>query len=326
MEDLVQVLKQLPVVADPNLLVGIETGDDAAVYRLNDQASLILSVDFFTPITDDPFEFGTISAANSFSDIYAMGGKPLLALNVVGFPADLDKGILGKILQGGYAKAADANCLIVGGHTVDDAEPKYGLSVVGLVEPGKHVTNAGAQPGDSVVLTKALGTGIITTGGKQGKSSTEVLQGAVETMAALNRDASEAMIEVGVNSCTDVTGYGLLGHLKSMTEASKVGAQINFGQVPVLPGTWDLLEQDIVPGGTRRNLQNVTGSVEWHPDLTEHHQLLLADAQTSGGLLISVPSAKLEQLLTKLKKAGVPVRSVIGEIVEGPCGRIQVSP
>ena len=301
-------------------------GDDAAVYRLNDHASLILTVDFFTPITDDPFEFGSISAANSLSDVYAMGGKPLLALNIVGFPADLAKEMLGKVLQGGSTKAAEAGCLIVGGHTVDDSEPKYGLSVVGLVEPGKHITNAGARPGDSMVLTKALGTGIITTGGKQGKTTAQVLQGAVESMAALNRGASEAMMKVGVNSCTDITGFGLLGHLKSMVEASKVGAQITFNQVPVLPGTWELLEQEIVPGGTRRNLQNVMESIDWHPDLTEQHRLLLADAQTSGGLLICVPSSKLELLLSELEKAGVPVRSVIGQIVEGPPGRIQVSP
>ena len=326
MEDLVQVLSQLPVITNPNLLVGIETGDDAAVYRLNDRTSIILSVDFFTPITDDPFEFGTIAAANSLSDVYAMGGKPVLALNIVGFPADLDKTILGKILQGGYAKAAEADCLIVGGHTVDDAEPKYGLSVVGLMEPGKQVTNAGAQPGDSLVLTKALGTGIITTGGKQGSSPALVLQGAVESMAALNRGAAEAMMKTGVNSCTDVTGFGLLGHLKSMAQASKVGAKIHFNQVPVLPGTWELLEQEIAPGGTRRNLQQVAESIDWHPDLTEQHRLLLADAQTSGGLLISVPGTKLEVLLSELAAAGVPVRSVIGEITEGPSGRIAVSP
>ena len=326
MEDLVQVLSQLPAVTDPSLLVGIETGDDAAVYRLNDHTSLILSVDFFTPITDDPFEFGTIAAANSFSDVYAMGGKPLLALNIVGFPADLDKDILVKILQGGYAKAAEADCLIVGGHTVDDAEPKYGLSVVGFMEPGKQVTNAAARPGDSLVLTKALGTGIITTGCKQGKSPVPVLQGAVESMTALNRDAAAAMMKVGVNSCTDVTGFGLLGHLKSMVQASKVGAEIDFSRVPVLPGAWDLLEQDVAPGGTRRNLQNVAKSIDWHPDLTEQHRLMLADAQTSGGLLISVPGAKLESLLAELAAAGVPVRSVIGQMTEGPAGRIAVSP
>ena len=326
MEDLVQVLSQLPPMGHPDLLVGIETGDDAAVYRLNDQVSLILTVDFFTPITDDPFEFGTIAAANSLSDVYAMGGKPLLAMNVVGFPADLAKEMLPKVLQGGYSKAAEAGCPIVGGHTVDDAEPKYGLSVVGIVEPGKHVSNAGARPGDSLVLTKALGTGIITTGCKQGKSPPQVLQGAVESMTTLNRGAAEAMMKVGVNSCTDITGFGLLGHLKSMVKGSKVAAKLNFSRVPVLPGTQELLEQDVVPGGTRRNLNNVESSISWHQDITQQQQLLLADAQTSGGLLISVLGAKLEQLLAELDSAGVPVRSVIGEIVEGPPGRILVSP
>ena len=326
MEDLVQVLSKLPAVTDDNLLVGIETSDDAAVYRLNDDTSLILTVDFFTPITDDPFEFGTIAAANALSDVYAMGGRPLLALNIVGFPADLDKEILGNILQGGYAKTAEAGCLIVGGHTVDDAEPKYGLSVIGLVEPGKHVTNAGARPGDSLILTKALGTGIITTGGKQGKSPAAALQGAVESMAALNRGAAEAMMKVGVNSCTDITGFGLLGHLKSMVEASTVGAKIHFSQVPVLPGTQELLDQEILPGGTRRNLKNVTESIDWHSDLNEQQRLLLCDAQTSGGLLISVPGAKVESLLAELAASGVPYRSVVGEITEGPAGRVTVSP
>ena len=307
-------------------MVGIETRDDAAVYRLNDHTALILTVDFFTPITDDPFEFGSISAANSLSDVYAMGGRPLLALNVVGFPADLAKDMLGEVLRGGYAKAAEAGCLIVGGQTVDDAEPKYGLSVVGIVEPELLVTNAGARPGDVLVLTKPLGTGIITTGCKQGKTPSDVLQGAVVTMATLNRAACDAMVKVGVNACTDITGFGLMGHLKSMVEGSKVTAQVQFGAVPVLPGTWELLEQGIVPGGTYRNRQSVADTVSWHPDLTEEQQLLLCDAQTSGGLLISVPEAKLKALLSKLEAGQVPIRAVIGEITDGPPGTIQVSP
>jgi selenide,water dikinase len=306
--------------------VGTESGDDAAVYRLNDHTSLILTVDFFTPITDDPFEFGSIAAANSLSDVYAMGGKPLLALNVVGFPADLAKEMLGEVLRGGYSKAAEADCLIVGGHTVDDQEPKYGLSVVGVVEPGRQVTNAGAQPGDRLVLTKPLGTGIITTGGKQGNVPGDVLKNAVEGMATLNRAACEAMIKVGVNACTDITGFGLLGHLRSMVRGSKVAAQVHFGQVPVLPGTWELLEQGIVPGGTYRNLQSVADSVQWDHKLTEQQQLLLCDAQTSGGLLISVPKDRLELLLSELAAEGVPVRSLVGQISEGPAGRIQVLP
>ena len=326
MEDLVQVLSHVPVLRHPDLLVGTESGDDAAVYRLNDHTSLILTVDFFTPITDDPFEFGSIAAANSLSDVYAMGGKPLLALNVVGFPADLAKEMLGEVLRGGYSKAAEADCLIVGGHTVDDQEPKYGLSVVGVVEPGRQVTNAGAQPGDRLVLTKPLGTGIITTGGKQGNVPGDVLKNAVEGMATLNRAACEAMIKVGVNACTDITGFGLLGHLRSMVRGSKVAAQVHFGQVPVLPGTWELLEQGIVPGGTYRNLQSVADSVQWDHKLTEQQQLLLCDAQTSGGLLISVPKDRLELLLSELAAEGVPVRSLVGQISEGPAGRIQVLP
>ena len=325
MEDLVQVLSQVPVLSHPDLLVGTETGDDAAVYRLNDHTSLILTVDFFAPITDDPFEFGSIAAANSFSDVYAMGGKPLLALNIVGFPAALAKDMLAEVLRGGYAKAAEAGCLIVGGQTVDDPEPKYGLSVVGLLEPGKQVTNAGAQPGDRLVLTKPLGTGIITTGCKRGNAPADVLKNAVDTMATLNRAACEAMMTVGVSACTDITGFGLMGHLRSLVRGSKVAAQVHFGQVPVLPGTWELLEQGVVPGGTYRNLQSVADSVQWHHDLTEQQRLLLCDAQTSGGLLISVPEGKLEYLLSELAAASVPVRSVVGEISEGPSGQIQVS-
>lgn len=326
MEDLVQVLSQLPVAQHPDLLVGNATGDDAAVYRINDQTALILTVDFFTPITDDPFEFGLIAAANSLSDVYAMGGKPLVAMNVVGFPAGIARDVLPDVLKGGYAKAAEAGCLIVGGHTVDDPEPKYGLSVVGVVEPGKQVTNAGARPGDSLVLTKPLGTGIIATACKQGKSSPETLKIAVETMATLNKAAAEAMVAVGVNACTDVTGFGLMGHLRSMVIASKVSAQVRFGQVPLLPGAWDLLQEGVAPGGTHRNLDAVRESVQWHPELTNEQKLMLCDAQTSGGLLISVPGERLDMMLSELEAAGVGTRSVIGEIIEGNPGQIKVSP
>jgi selenide, water dikinase len=315
----------VPVMTHPDLLVGTETGDDAAVYRLNDETALILTVDFFPPITDDPFEFGSIAAANSLSDIYAMGGRPLLALNVVGFPTALDKAILGEVLRGGYTKANEAGCLIVGGHTVDDPEPKYGLSVVGIVEPGKQVTNAGARPGDALVLTKPLGTGIITTAGKQGRVSPEVLQGAVTAMATLNRAAAEAMVKVGAHAATDITGFGLMGHLKSMVKGSRVGAQVQLGRVPVLPGTWELLDQGVAPGGTHRNRQSVADAVQWHPDLTEREQLLLCDAQTSGGLLISVASDKKEALLSELQASGVS-GAVVGEITEGPEGQIKAVP
>ena len=325
MEDLVQVLSKITMPTHHDLLVGTETGDDAAVSQLNEDTALILTVDFLTPITDDPTEFGSIAAANSLSDVYAMGGKPLLAMNVVGFPADLVQEMLADVLKGGYAKAAEADCLIVGGHTVDDPEPKYGLSVVGIVEPGKQITNAGAKPGDILVLTKPIGTGIITTGCKQGKSPPEVLRVAVETMATLNRAAAEAMVKVGVNACTDITGFGLMGHLRSMVRGSKVSADISFGKVPVLPGTWDLLQQGVVPGGTVRNLQSVADSAHWHEDLTENQRLLMCDAQTSGGLLISVPQEQLQSLLSELDAAGVATRSVVGKIAADHRGEIRVT-
>ncbi len=316
----------MPVMTHPNLLVGTETGDDAAVYRLNDQTALVMTVDFFPPITDDPFEYGAIAAANSFSDVYAMGGKPLLALNIVGFPLSLDKDILTEVLRGGYAKASEADCLIAGGHTVDDPEPKYGMSVVGIVEPGKQVSNAGARPGDVLVLTKPLGTGIITTAGKQGKVEPAVLQEAVRNMSTLNRAAAEAMMKVGVNSATDITGFGLMGHLKSMVRGSKVTAEVKLGGVPVLPGVWELLDQGIAPGGTHRNLQSVADTVNWSPDLAEREQLLLCDAQTSGGLLISVAGEKKDALIAELKAAGVEVSAEIGQIVGESSGQIKVTP
>ncbi len=319
-----QVLSKLPQVEHPDLLVGSSTGDDAAVYRLDDRLGLVLTVDFFTPITDDPYEFGSVAAANSLSDVYAMGGRPLVALNVVGFPAALAGEMLGDVLRGGYDKAAEANCLIVGGHTVDDNEPKYGLSVVGLVEPGRHVTNAGAQPGDVLVLTKPLGTGIVTTGCKAGVAPPGSVEIAVETMATLNRAASEAMMEVGVNACTDVTGFGLMGHLTGMLRASGVGAEIRAASAPVLPGVDELLAQGVAPGGTHRNEAGVADYVEWDDTVSSDQRLILCDAQTSGGLLISVPEDRLSQLLTALEGRGVETRSIVGHINDGTAGIARV--
>ena len=321
-----QVLSKLPQVEHPDLLVGSSTGDDAAVYRLDDRLGLVLTVDFFTPITDDPYEFGSVAAANSLSDVYAMGGRPLVALNVVGFPAALAGEMLGDVLRGGYDKAAEANCLIVGGHTVDDNEPKYGLSVVGLVEPGRQVTNAGARPGDVLVLTKPLGTGIVTTGCKAGVAPPGSVETAVETMATLNRAASEAMMEVGVNACTDVTGFGLMGHLTGMLRASGVGAEIRASAAPVLPGVEELLAQGVAPGGTHRNEAGVAAYVEWDESISEDERLVLCDAQTSGGLLISVPEDRLPQLLGALDGNGVETRAVVGQIHDGPAGIARVIP
>ncbi len=294
------------------------------MYRLDDRTGLVLTVDFFTPITDDPYEFGLVAAANSLSDVYAMGGRPLVALNVVGFPAALAAEMLGDVLRGGYDKAAEANCLIVGGHTVDDNEPKYGLSVVGLVEPGRQVTNAAAQPGDVLVLTKPLGTGIVATGCKAGVAPPGSVETAVEIMATLNRSASEAMMEVGVNACTDVTGFGLMGHLTGMLRASGVSAEISASAAPVLPGVDALLAQGVAPGGTHRNEAGVADYVEWDESITANQRLLLCDAQTSGGLLISVPEERLSRLLDALEERGVGTRAVIGSIGDGAPGTAHV--
>lgn len=321
-----QVLKNLPLVQHPNLLVGTETGDDAGVYQLRDDLALVFTMDFFPPVVDDPYDFGAIAAANALSDVYAMGGKPLLALNIVGFPNSLPKEILGDILKGGYAKAQEAGCLIVGGHTVDDEEPKYGMAVVGTVTPGQQVTNAGAKPGDQLVLTKPLGTGVITTAAKQGVVSDDVLQVAVDTMSTLNQRASEAMMQVGPNACTDITGFGLMGHLEGMVRGSKVGARIHLSKIPVLPGVMELLAQGVAPGGTHRNLSGVEAITGWHHSISQEDKLLLCDAQTSGGLLISVAADKVERLLEELETRGVGNPRVVGEITDDPQPRIEVLP
>ncbi len=313
-------------MADPNLLVGFESGDDAAVYQLNPQQGLIFTVDFFPPVVDDPFSFGAVAAANSFSDVYAMGGVPLVALNIVGFPADLPKEILTEILRGGYAKAQEAGCVIAGGHTVDDKEPKYGLAVVGLTRPGEQVTNAGARPGDALVLTKPLGTGVITTAGKQGVADAPVLEDAVRVMSQLNAAASRAMMKVGANAATDVTGFGLIGHLRGMMAASGARGRVSVSRVPVIPGVLSLLERGVAPGGTHRNLEGAEPTTTWHRDVTPRQRLLLCDAQTSGGLLISTPKSKAEALLRQLEAEGVEGSVVIGEVLEAGARPVEVVP
>ena len=310
------MLRQLPTITDPNLLVGISTGDDAAVYKMSDDMAIISTVDFFPPIVDDPFKFGEIAATNALSDVYAMGGKPVIALNIVGFPVDLPHEILGEILSGGASKADEAGVLIVGGHTVDDAEPKYGMSVTGVVNPGEQVTNAGAKPGDVLVLTKPIGTGIITTAGKQERVSAETLDRAVAIMGELNRKASEAMMHVGVHACVDITGFGLLGHLRLIAQGSDVRARVSVGAIPVIEGVEELLDMGIAPGGTHRNLESLDGVVDWYADVPEQTKILLADAQTSGGLLIAVAPQKAEALLQTLEDAGVGTRAIVGEILE----------
>jgi selenide,water dikinase len=307
-------------------LVGTETGDDAAVYRLTDTIALVQTVDFFPPIVDDPYSFGAIAVANAVSDVYAMGGVPLLALNLVSFPVELPKEILVRILKGGYDKAAEAGVLIVGGHTVDDKEPKYGLAVTGLVRPGDQVTNAGARPGDALVLTKPIGTGIITTAAKSNATDSPTLSRAIAVMEELNAGASAAMTHVGVHACTDVTGFGLLGHLHGMMAGSRTSARLFWGRVPLIEGTWQLAEQGIAPGGTHRNLHSLERWVTWDSDVPEKARIVLSDAQTSGGLLISVAQEKLEALKRELASHGVATIAVVGEVLQGNPGAIQVLP
>ena len=308
-------MSQLPKHTHPNLLVGVETGDDAAIYQLSDDVAVIQTVDFFPPIVDDPYTYGQIAVANSLSDVYAMGGKPILALNIVGFPVTLDKQILTDVLRGGYDKAAEANVVIAGGHTVDDPEPKYGLAVTGVIKPGEQITNAGAMPGDGLILTKPIGTGIITTAGKAKLAPQSVIDGAVRVMAELNAKAAEAMLEVGVHSCTDITGFGLIGHLNGMTNGSKVGARLHLSKVPVFDGVWDLLAQDTAPGGTHRNLKSALAFTRWDDSISEDAKLLLCDAQTSGGLLLSVAPDKIGSMMNALEARGV-MRVNICEILE----------
>jgi len=319
------VLRQLPLIEHPDLLVGMATGDDAAVYRLGEDCALIFTADYFPPIVDDPFDFGAIAVANAVSDVYAMGGCPLLALNLVSFPSDLSMDILVRILKGACSKAEEAGLLIVGGHTIVDKEPKYGLAVVGLVRPDEVTTNAGARPGDRLVLTKPIGTGIITTAGKGGAVESGVLAEAVRQMTTLNRAACEAMQKTGVHACTDITGFGLLGHLREMVDASGVKARVYLSRVPFLEAVRELALQGLVPGGSYRNLESLEGIVEWDPSIDDVDRLLLCDAQTSGGLLIAVPPERLDSLLSELRIAGVETIAVIGEVVDGPRGRIQVS-
>ena len=320
------MLRLLPPVTDPNLLVGPETCDDAAVYRLTDDLALVLTVDYFTPIVDDPYAYGQIAAANSLSDVYAMGGRPIAMLSIVGFPRDkLPLGVLGEILKGGAEKGREAGVAVVGGHSIDDAEPKIGYAVAGLVHPDRVWKNVGARPGDALVLTKPLGTGIISTAIKQGKAAPATVEAAVRTMAALNRAAAEAAGQVVVHAATDVTGFGLLGHLREMTCGSGVRARLAAGRVPLLPDVVALAQAGYVPGGTKRNLRAVAGLVQWDPSIPEPLRAAIGDAQTSGGLLIATPDGI--GLLRALERAGVTEARQIGEIVgDDPAGTIEVTP
>jgi selenide,water dikinase len=293
------------------------------VYRLPDGTGLVQTVDFFTPIVDDPFDWGRIAAANAMSDVYAMGGTPRLALNIVAWPIEeLSTDLLADVLRGGAKVASEAGVAVVGGHSIHDPEPKYGMAVTGFVDLDRLVLNSTAGPGAPLFLTKPLGIGIITTAIKRGKASREQIELAVETMTSLNAAPAHEMVEVGVEAATDVTGYGLLGHLHEMLAASGVAAEIDAEAVPFLPGAIELSEAGVVPSGTRSNLAFVSPHVEWG-ELPEPERLALADAQTSGGLLIAVSSERADRLLSGLAARGVSTAR-IGRTVEGPAGRIAV--
>jgi selenide, water dikinase len=308
-------MAMLPPVDDPDLLVGSDTLDDAAIYRLNDDIALVQTVDFFTPVVDDPFDFGRIAAANAFSDVYAMGARPLTALNIVSFPSGvLPLEYLGRILLGGAETARLASATIVGGHTIDDPEPKYGLAVTGIVKPGEEMTNAAARPGDLLVLTKPLGTGIIATAIKMGKATPEVIAAATVSMVHLNRSVAEVAREHGIRALTDITGFGLLGHLSEMCRASKVCADLWFDSLPFLPCAVDLARQGVAPGGTRRNLEFVEPWTAFAETLEPWQRLLCADAQTSGGLVLCVPPDRIEAVVAALRQRSTPAAAVIGRM------------
>ena len=310
--------------ASGDLLIGAAEGDDAAVLRLDDERALVLTTDFFTPIVDDPADWGRIAAANALSDVYAMGGRPLFAVNLAAWPGDgLDIAILGQVLRGGAQVAAQAGCFVAGGHTIDDPVPKYGLAVVGLADPGRLMTIDRAAPGDQLILTKALGTGVIATALKRRAAPADAVLAAVASMTWLNADASQAALAAGVRAATDVTGFGLLGHLHRMLAASGAAARINAAEVPLLPGAAELAAAGFVSGGTRANTDRMRGWAHLDAAIPAELAVLLHDAQTSGGLLLAVRPAAAPALLDDLRAQGLPA-AAIGEVIDGESGRIDV--
>jgi selenide,water dikinase len=323
---LLSMLGLLPAITDPNVLVGNATADDAAVYKLSDDLALVLTTDFFTPIVDLPYDFGAIAAANALSDVYAMGGTPLTALSIVGFPdAALPPEVLVEILRGAAEKAAEAGIAIVGGHTIKSEEPIFGLAVVGKIHPDHVLSNDKAQPGDVLILTKPLGLGIITTAAKNGEDKLGAITDAIGIMKTLNRAAAEEIVRSGAHALTDVTGFGLLGHLRNIVAASQVGARIFLDQVPILSAARAYVEAGISPGGTHANHKFLADWVSYDADLTKQDQLLLCDAQTSGGLLAAVAPERVDGLLSSLHARGLTDAAAIGRIESANPQRISVS-
>lgn len=321
--ELAEVMRHVKTsTTDPAVLMGLDTPDDAGVYRLAPGIAMVQTVDFFTPIVDDPYDWGRIAATNALSDVYAMGGRPVTALNLVGWPRALDFAILGRVLEGGGSVCEEAGVTIIGGHSIDDPEPKYGLAVTGIVDPDHLVASRGARPGDDLVLTKPLGMGIISSGIKEGQTSPATAAEAIRVMTTLNRGAAEAMTEVGVSAATDVTGFGLVGHLLEML-GDELGAEIDFDSIPVLLEAIELVRVGVLPGGSKRN-RDAMGERVTTGDLDDARRALLFDAQTSGGLLIAVDPTKSDTLHSALAAHGVRSAQTIGRIVEGR-GTIAVS-
>lgn len=311
---------------DPAVLIDASTSDDAAVYQIDSKRGLVATVDFFTPIVDDAYDFGRIAAANALSDIYAMGARPLFALSLIAFPRDLlGRGILEEIVRGGGEAALEAGIAVIGGHSIDDSEPKFGLCVIGEAEPARITTNSGARAGDVLVLTKPIGTGVIATAIKRDVASDDIVREAVTSMTTLNRGAAEAMLRVGVSAATDVTGFGLLGHLRNMLRASGASAVIHTDAVPLLTGAAELAAAGCIAGGTRRNLADLADDVAWDESLSELQRLLLCDAQTSGGLLIAVARDRVDTLLTELRAELTPIAAVIGSVEQESAGTVRVT-
>jgi len=308
-------LKGMENGLDPNLIVGLGTSDDAGVYRISPDMALLQTVDFFTPIIDDPYNFGLIAAANALSDIYAMGGRPMTVLNICCFSTEVPPHVLADILRGGADKVAEAGAVLLGGHTVSDKEIKYGLAVTGTVHPDRVYANAGAKAGDVLVLTKPLGTGIFSTAYKNDVIGEDGLSEAVRSMTTLNRAASEAMQKIGVNACTDITGFGLTGHMAEMAAASKVRCRVRFSSLPFLAGIFDLIEKDQVPGGAYANEDHFGQWVAFEDQLSDGEKIAVFDPQTSGGLLISVAAQKADALVRELKERETLCAGIIGEVV-----------
>lgn len=312
-----EILKYLPLPEDPNILVDIDTHDDAGVYKVNDDLALVLTTDFFPPVCSDPYEFGQIAAANSISDVYAMGGTPVVALNIMMFPASkLPMEAYAAILKGGYDMASEAGLRIIGGHTIDDTPPKYGLAVVGYIHPDKIITNAGARPGDSLILTKPIGTGIILAGHRLKMVVESDLRDALDQMKLLNKSGAEVMKKYGIRGATDVTGFGLAGHALKMAKASNVSMTLKLGQVPLIGNTYRIIDEGCIPGASFRNLDFAERDLYFSEDLDYNLKMIAFDAQTSGGLLMCVPQKNIDAVLSDLYSVSLLKSSVIGTVTE----------